>query len=297
VQNASQRLEQLTNELASQAASALDEKVKTELARELDSLRSERETNRAHLGEIAAKREELQQWLAEQQALCVQNASQRLEQLTNELASRAASALGEKVKTDIETQTIQVEADLNQRLGPMLNQAIELRQEMISLLSALQKEGERGEARADMLLKEKDGVEAWMAERVTDFQRMFHDALVETTGQIKGRLQMAVEMFEQPLAKLRDESAQQLQEQAGRQARFLREQVDEVCARLERLQCQVENAVRESLRTQATETSASFGREIAVIAQRSVEEWRCALAKNLESVANILGQQLPDREK
>ena len=297
VQNASQRLEQLTNELASRAASALDEKVRAELTRELDSLRSEREASRAHLGEIGAQREELQQWLAEQQALCVQNASQRLEQLTNELASRAAGALDAKLKAGIETQTKHVEADLNQRLGPMLSQTIELRQEMLSLLSALQTERERGEARVDMLLKEKDGVDAWMAERVTDFQRMFHDALVETTGQIKGRLHMAVEMFEQPLAKLRDESAQQLQEQAGRQARLLREQVDEVCARLERLQCQVENAVRESLRTQATETSASFGREIAVIAQRSVEEWRSALARNLESVAGILGQQLPDVKK
>ena len=268
-----------------------------QLARELDSLRNEREASRAHLGEIGAKREELQQWLAEQQALCMQNASQRLEQLTNELASRAAGALDAKLKAGIETQTKHVEADLNQRLGPMLSQTIELRQEMLSLLSALQTERERGEARVDMLLKEKDGVDAWMAERVTDFQRMFHDALVETTGQIKGRLHMAVEMFEQPLAKLRDESAQQLQEQAGRQARLLREQVDEVCARLERLQCQVENAVRESLRTQATETSASFGREIAVIAQRSVEEWRSALARNLESVAGILGQQLPDGKK
>ena len=179
----------------------------------------------------------------------------------------------------------------------MLNQTIELRQEMLSLLSALQTERERGEARVGMCLKEREAVEAWMAARVADFQKVFHDALVETTGQIKGRLQMAVEMFEQPLVKLRDESAQQLQEQAARQARLLREHVDDVCVRLERLQNQVESAVRESLRTQAAETSASFGREISTVAQRAVEEWRSALAKNLESVTNILGQQLPDGKK
>jgi len=297
VQNASRRLEQLTNELASRAAGTLDENIRRELAHELDSLRGEREANRGYLGELDAKREETERWLAEQQALCVQNASQHLEHLTNELASRAANRLEQKLQADVETQTRRVEADLNQRLAPMLNQAIELRREMLSLLSALQTERERGEARVGMFLKEKETVDAWMAARVADFQKVFHDALVETTGQIKGRLQMAVEMFEQPLTKLRDESVQQLQEQAVRQARLLREHVDDVCARLERVQNQVESAVRESLRTQAAETTASFGREISTVAQRSVEEWRSALAKNLESVTHILGQQLPDGKK
>ena len=297
VQNAGQRLEQLTQELAARTAGALDEKLKADVARELDSLRNEREANRAQLGEIGAKREELQLWLAEQQAQWVQNASQRLEQLTQELATRTAGALDEKLKADVERQAKHVESNLNQRLEPMLNQAIDLRQELLSLVGALQKESERGEARIGMLRKEKDGVEAWMAERVAHFHKMFQDALVETTGQIKGRLHMAVEMFEQPLAKLRDESLQQLQEQAGGQARLLREQVDEACDRLGRLQRQVESAVRESLRTQAAETSANFGREIAAVAQRSVEEWRSVLAENLESVANLLGQKFPGGEK
>jgi len=55
--------------------------------------------------------------------------------------------------------------------------------------------------------------------------------------------------------------------------------------------------VRESLRTQAAETCATFGREIAQAAQRSVEEWRSALARNLESVTSLLGQQLPGDNK
>ena len=67
--------------------------ISRQLASELDLLRSEREANRSHLEELSARREELQRWLAEQQALFVQNASRRLEQLTNELASRAAWAL------------------------------------------------------------------------------------------------------------------------------------------------------------------------------------------------------------
>jgi hypothetical protein len=268
------------------------------LARELDSLRSEHD----HLKEIGAKREELQReelqlWLAEQQSLFVQYVSQRLEQLTNELASGAAGALQEKLRTDVEEQAKHIEADLNQRLGPILKQASDLRQEVLSVVSALQRESKRGETQVCALLKEKDGVEAWVAERVADFRKMFHETLVETTGQIEGRLHMAVETAEGPLAKLRDESAQQLQEQATRQARLLREQVDEACDRLTRLQRQVENSVGESLRAQAAETCVIFGREIAEVAQRSVEERRSALTKNLESLASILGQPLSGGEK
>ena len=38
-------------------------------------------------------------------------------------------------------------------------------------------------------------------------------------------------------------------------------------------------------------------RKIAQDAQRSVEEWRSALAKNLESIAGALAQKLPGGEK
>jgi hypothetical protein len=183
-----------------------------------------------------------------------------------------------------------------EELGPMLDRAADLRQEALSLLGALQRESQRCETQVRALLTEKDGVETWVTERAADFRKMFHDALVETTGQIKGRLQMAVEMIEQPAAKLRDQAAQQLQEQAARQARHLREQTDEACDRITRLQRDTENWLREALRAQMAETSATFERQIAQLAQRSVEEWRAALARNLDSITTQLAQKLPDRE-
>jgi hypothetical protein len=221
---------------------------------------------------------------------------QQLEQLAGELTTRSAGVLEEQIRSDIEIQVERAEADLNQRLEPMLNRAAEVRQEALSLLGMLQGESQRCETQVRALFTEKDGLDAWITERTADFQKLFHDALVETTGQIKGRLGMAVEMIEQPLAKLRDQAAQQLQEQAGRQARHLREHADEACDRLTRLQRDIENSVRESLRAQTAEISATFGREIAELAQRSVEEWRSVLARNLESILSLLGQKLPGGE-
>jgi len=106
-----------------------------------------------------------------------------------------------------------------------------------------------------------------------------------------------VEMIAEPVEKLRDQAAQQLQEQAGRQARQLREDADEAAERLRGVRRDLESTVRESLRAQAAETVATFGREIAQAAERSVEEWRSALAKNLDSIAGALAQKLPGGEK
>jgi len=289
--------------------------VADELRGASDLLRNEREATSAQLIASAAKREELQQWLAEQQAVYTQQAGrqfeqlaeqqtaytnevrQKLEQFASELAAHCSAALEKQIRTEVENQAERAEADLDQRLGPMLDRASDLSQEVLSLLGTLQRESERCQTQARALLEEKDSVDDWITERAAEFQKTFHDALVETTGQIRGRLNMAVEMIAEPVEKLRDQAAQQLQEQAGRQARQLREDADEAAERLRGLRRDLESTVRESLREQAAETAATFGREIAQAAQRSVDEWRSALAENLESIAGTLNQKLPGGEK
>jgi predicted RNA binding protein with dsRBD fold (UPF0201 family) len=286
-----------------------------ELRGAADLLRNEREATSAQLAAAAAKREELQLWLAEQHAVYTRQARrqfeqlaeqqaaytsqvrQKLEQFASDLAARCAAALEKQIRSDVEIQAERAEADLDQRLGPMLDRASDLRQEVLSLLGTLQRESERCQTQARALLEEKDSVDDWIRERAAEFQKTFHDAMVETTGQIRGRLNMAVEMIAEPVEKLRDQAAQQLQEQAGRQARRLREDADEAAERLRGLRRDLESAVRESLRAQAAETAATFGREIAQAAQRSVDEWRSALANNLESIAGALAQKLPGGEK
>jgi hypothetical protein len=286
-----------------------------ELRGAADSLRSEREATMAQLAALDSKRAELQLWLTEQQAAYTRHVNlqleqfteqqsvyangfrEKLEQLAGELAARSLRMLEEKVRSDVEKQAERTGAEVRQHLDAMLERTSGLRQDALSLLDALQRENERCQTQMQALLNEKDTVDDWMRERAAEFRKTFHDALVETTGQIRGRLQMATEMMEQPLEKLRQQAAEQLQEQAGRQARHLREHADEVTERLRGLQRDIETAVRESLRAQAAETVATCGREIAEVAQRTVEEWRATLASNLESLTRLLGQPIPrDRQ-
>jgi signal transduction histidine kinase len=77
----------------------------------------------------------------------------------------------------------------------------------------------------------------------------------------------------------------------------LREDTDEVTERLRTMRRDLESSLRESLQRQAAETAAAFGQEIAQTAQECIEEWRAALARNLEAISGGLAQKLPTREK
>jgi len=283
-----------------------------ELRRAADSFRNEREAATARLLAVeTSQREELQLWLAQQQALLAEQLQRqlaqlseqqsaftdelghKLEQLASELAAGAARTLDEQIRSGAEQEVERARADLRAQLAPMLERAAGLRQDLLPLLEALQKENERCQTQVRAMREHEQSVDGWIKERTTEFQKMFHDALVETTGQIRGRLQMAGEMLEAPLEKLREQAAQQLQEQAGRHARHLREYADEIAEHLHGLQRETGTAMRESLRAQAAETAATCGRELAEIAERTVKEWRSALAKNLEEVTSVLSQHLP----
>lgn len=67
--------------------------------------------------------------------------------------------------------------------------------------------------------------------------------------------------------------------------------LDEVCGQLRTIQNRIENSFSGSLRSQGKEAVQSFGQEIEELAQQSVERWRLALAKHLDSVAKTLGQE------
>ena len=67
--------------------------------------------------------------------------------------------------------------------------------------------------------------------------------------------------------------------------------LDEVCGQLRTIQNRIENSFSGSLKSQGQEAVQAFGQEIEGLARESVERWRVALAKHLDSVARTLGQE------
>jgi hypothetical protein len=83
-----------------------------------------------------------------------------------------------------------------------------------------------------------------------------------------------------------------LKELSTRNAKDLGNQLDEAFGRLESAQKQIEGSVSELVRTRVADSLVSFGQAMEALAQDSVERWRQALARDLNSVTNILGGQL-----
>jgi len=76
----------------------------------------------------------------------------------------------------------------------------------------------------------------------------------------------------------------------ARNAKDVKQQLDEAAARLKSIQSEIEASVSQSVKASVSETLKSFDKAMDDSAQRTVGRWRAALAKDLNSVASILGE-------
>jgi hypothetical protein len=65
-----------------------------------------------------------------------------------------------------------------------------------------------------------------------------------------------------------------------------------MCGHLRTIQNRIEGSFSGSLKSQGEEAVQSIAQQFEELAQKSIEKWRLALARDLSSVANTLGQQL-----
>ena len=68
--------------------------------------------------------------------------------------------------------------------------------------------------------------------------------------------------------------------------------LSEMCGHLRTIQNRIEDSFSASVTAQGEEAVQSIAQQFEGIAQQSMEKWRLALAKDLNSVANTLGQRL-----
>jgi hypothetical protein len=92
-------------------------------------------------------------------------------------------------------------------------------------------------------------------------------------------------------------AAQALKDLQTRGANEVEARVDEACGHLRTVQNRIEHSFAGSLQTQGDEAAQSIAQQFEELAQKSVEKWRQALARDLNSVANTLGQKLRDELK
>jgi len=87
-----------------------------------------------------------------------------------------------------------------------------------------------------------------------------------------------------------DKAAELLfQNLATRNAKDLGQQLDEATARLKSIHNEIETSVSETMKASVSATLQSFEKTVDESAQRSVERWRVALARDLDAISRTLG--------
>ena len=103
---------------------------------------------------------------------------------------------------------------------------------------------------------------------------------------------IASEIVAEARTQLEDSVALTLKDLQTRSSNQVETSVNEMCGHLRTIQNRIEDSFSGSLQAQGEEAAQSIAQQFEELGQRSTEKWRRALAKDLNSVANTLGQQL-----
>jgi len=103
---------------------------------------------------------------------------------------------------------------------------------------------------------------------------------------------VAGEIVASASAQIESVTARALKDLQTRGSNEVETRVSEICGHLRTIQNRIENSFSGSLKTQGEEAVQSLAQQFEELAQQSLETWRLALAKDLNSVAKTLGQQL-----
>ncbi len=103
---------------------------------------------------------------------------------------------------------------------------------------------------------------------------------------------VAGEIVAEAKTHLENAAALTLKDLQARSANESETRLNEICGHLRTIQNRIEASFAGSLNTQAEDAAQSIAQQFEALAQQSTEKWRLALAKDLNSVADKLGQQL-----
>ncbi len=122
--------------------------------------------------------------------------------------------------------------------------------------------------------------------KLDEFARGMESGLEARMGQ------MSSDIISRTRAQIENNVGAILKQMETRNAAQLGEQLDAACGHLKTMQQEIEASVSESLRTHAEETVRSFEQAMDELAGHAVGRWRRALARDLGSVARILGDEV-----
>lgn len=210
---------------------------------------------------------------------------QRAQALSQELTMATQHQVRVGVQ-QLQRQSVDVREQLNSRSEELLSS---LERRLIDSHDAHRREMEQVQSEAAQRASRLQG-------EVTDLGRSMgalNESVRKLETDLDGHMQaLAAQILADARAQMESEMATAIKELQTRAANEADRQIDEVCSHLRTIQNRIEKSFSGSLRNQGEETAQAAGQRIEDLAQQSVEKWRVALARDLSSVAQNLGQKL-----
>ncbi len=222
-------------------------------------------------------------------------------------ADELVGVMTNKVREDLDrhaaeiraTQVEQTRAELQSDMAATLQRADEARAELRQMLDSLQNQLRAQEGASAEIGRRLAEAQAWVSGEMQKFEQTLHDAFVEASGQIRGRIRQAVEMAAEPL----EARSRELQEELAKVGRQYAEHLNRAAGQAEsqvengrqRLQasCDAAQSVAEAaLRIKMETTVASCKRELQDLTRGSVERWQTAMSESLAAMRRVLGEQV-----
>jgi len=227
---------------------------------------------------ITEAQEEFRHWVQEQRQVLEQQL-QGLSEKTGDDLRQYLRAAAEEFQQQASTMGERLERQSEESLQSVLRHLGEEREAHRRELETVQVAAAAESSRLQVQLSDLGRRMAELDESAHRMESGLNTRLMRMSGEIvsgaRAQLESAVDSLFQNLA--------------ARNAKDLGHQLEEAAARLQNIQSEIEASVSESMKANVSQTLQSFEKTVDDSARRSVERWRLSLARDLDSVAEMLG--------
>ena len=281
----SRRAEKALRSLGEQAWNSVQQRLQTDFGQRQQELKETLEKTQAEAARLGTRAEKLAAQLDE-------GLEARLEKAATDTVNHTREQLEQAAETVRQTHLPQLQEELDQTLAPLVSRSEATAVDLHALLESLKKEGGQLETQAGEFHQEAEQARAWLTDETKNFQKQVHETLVEASGQIKGRIHLAIEMAQEPMERRARDLRAQLEELSTNTSQELAQQLTEVHEHLRASQSKAEASADSMLDARLTEALDRFRQQTEEMAQDSAAQVQTTLNDTLESVSRLLREKL-----
>ena len=177
----------------------------------------------------------------------------------------------------VEQQLARVQQQIEHSLDPLLARAHSATSGLETVLASIESERQQAEHARSDAQQQFGKAQTWLTEETARFRESVHDALLEASGEIKGRIHMAVEMTKEPIERRGRDVQLQIEEMAARKSREFAQHFVEI-----------EKALEPLLQQRLAQSLEQFREGSQELAQTSMNQYQKELDETLDAMLRLL---------